>query len=111
MDWLGKKGGVSMPHPLGSPVRDRVSTQLVEADIEIGFNLVDMAETECDAGNSFAARRVLEDADCVLKDIEQRLQRLGLGERGSFEPLVREVRREIDLAKLRSERSIDDYSK
>lgn len=88
-----------MPHPLGRPVSDRIAVELVEADTEIGFNLVDMAEAECVAGNSSTASRVLQDAQLVLADIEDRLQRLGDRERGSFEPLIGELRRELAIAK------------
>ncbi len=33
-----------MSHPLGAQLLDRIQTELAEADVEIGFNLVDLAE-------------------------------------------------------------------
>jgi hypothetical protein len=88
-----------MSHPVGSHVRNRIEVAFVEADVEIGFNLVDMAETERGRGNPFLAARVLEDAEDVFHDIQRRLDRLGVVERGHFEALVGELRREIDQAK------------
>lgn len=90
-----------MSHPLGSPMRDRIEVAFVEADVEIGFNLVDMAQGEHGRGNSLIADRVLEDAEDVFHDIELRLDRLGGSERGHFAALVGELRREIDEAKAR----------
>lgn len=91
-----------MSHPVGSLLRNRIEVGFVEADVEIGFNLVDLAETESGRGNASLASRVLQDAEDVFHDIEQRLQRVAPGDRGSFGPLVGELRREIDLAKLRN---------
>jgi hypothetical protein len=88
-----------MSHPVGSVLRDRIEVGFVEADVEIGFTLVDLAEAECGCGNSSSASRVLKDAEDVFHDIEQRLQRLNIQERGCFHSLVSELRREIDLAK------------
>ncbi len=89
-----------MSHPVGSPLRDRIRIEFVEADVEIGFNLVDLAEAACSAGNAVSASRVLTDAEAVFHDIEQRLERLGDRERDCFNPLASELRREIDQAKL-----------
>lgn len=81
------------------PLRSRVAVELVEADVEIGFNLVDMARREFESGRSTAATRVLQDADDVLIDIEQRLSRLDDGNRDCFGPLLAELRRELSVAK------------
>lgn len=77
----------------------RILTELIEADVEIAFNLVDAAE-ECLSGHDLAsARRVLHDADDVLLDIGRRMEAMG-GEKGSpFDSLLSEVRRAIVLAK------------
>ena len=91
-----------MSHPVGALLRDRMDVEFVEADVEIGFNLVDMAERESSVGNLPLAARVLHDAEGVFEDIGLRLQRAGPRQRESFEPLVEELRREIDLAKLHS---------
>jgi len=79
------------------PLRDRVELAFVEADVEIGFNLVDLAG----GSDAPAAARILQDADGVLDDIDERLSRLGDSDRASFAPLVAELRRE--LAALRNQ--------
>jgi hypothetical protein len=65
----------------------------VEADIEMGFCLVDLAES-CPAD----AARLVANAEEVYEDALARLTRLNDSERCSFEPLVGELRRAIDLA-------------
>jgi hypothetical protein len=85
-----------MPHPLAYPKRDRLEVSFVEADVETGFNLVDMAQAEFDRGNPLIAARVIEDAEDVFKDIQERLDRMGPTEQGHFAALVGELRREID---------------
>lgn len=79
---------------------DRFPVELVEADVEIGFNLADMAELESGLGNRGFASRVLLNAENVFRDIEQRLPRLGDRDRGCFGPLVAELRRKIDQVKM-----------
>ena len=81
-------------------MRDRVRVQFAEADFEIGFNLVDMAEGESIRGNYARASRILKDADNVFLDIQQILCRLTIPERDPFGPLLGELGRAIGLAKL-----------
>ena len=90
-----------MSHPVGAPLRDRIVVEFVEADVEIGFHLVDMAESERAQGNLPRFSRVLADAEEVFHDIERRLHRTGVRERESLQPLVAELRREIDSARVR----------
>jgi hypothetical protein len=66
---------------------------LVEADIEIGFCLVDLAES-CPAD----AARLLANAEEAYAEVLARLNRLQPAERGSFQPLLAELRRALDLA-------------
>jgi hypothetical protein len=88
-----------MSRPGMNPLRDRIATELVEADVEMAFNLVDMAEAESGAGDPALASHVIESAEQVLGDIEQRLARLEADARLPFTALVSELRREIDLAR------------
>jgi hypothetical protein len=67
--------------------------ELVEADFEIGFSLLDLAR-EIPA----QAPRLIADAESVYQDILARLKSLPDSESESFVPLVTELRREIDLA-------------
>ena len=65
----------------------------MEADIEIGFCLVDLVES-----SPAEAARLVANAEEVYEDALARLTRLEPAERSSFEPLVTELRRAIDLA-------------
>jgi hypothetical protein len=84
-----------MPCRYGSSPEHRVRVELVEADLEIGFNLVDLGE--CNPADSI---RLLADAEQVYRDILGRLKRLQPSEECKFQPLVTELRRAIDLALL-----------
>jgi hypothetical protein len=66
---------------------------LVEADIEIGFQLVDMLESWPAEESRLAAA-----IEGVYADVIARVNRLQPSERENFEPLVTELRRAIDLA-------------
>jgi hypothetical protein len=81
-------------------LRDRMRVQFAEADFEIAFNLVDIAEAESICGNYAQATRILSDADNVLRDIQQLLHRMTIPDRNPFAPLLEELHRAIDLAKL-----------
>lgn len=85
-----------MPCRYGSTAAHRIPVELVEADFETGFELTDLADTR-----PSDAIRILADAEAVYVDILARLGRLEAPEGGSFEPLVGELRRAIDLARLR----------
>ncbi len=76
-----------------------MAVDFVEADCEIGFGLVDLAEAGCEAGDRENAMRALEDADRIILDIEQRLNRLRQDRRVPFGPLLGELRREIEIAR------------
>jgi tRNA1(Val) A37 N6-methylase TrmN6 len=76
-----------------------MAIEFVEADCEIAFGLVDIAEMGSGAGDRALAVRALDDADQVILDIEQRLVRLAERNRTPFEPLVCELRRQIRQAR------------
>lgn len=95
LEW---EGSPCMRHPCGPGASARIPVELVEADFEIAFNLVDMAETEASLGDRARASRAIDDAEEVFRDIETRLLRLGTPGSQPFTPLVGELRREIDLA-------------
>lgn len=79
---------------MGRTVADAMAIQLVEADVEIGFALVDQAK-DYRASAQPEFMRALQAAGAVVADIERRLQRLGDSESGPFHPLVTELRKEI----------------
>lgn len=84
-------------------MRHSMPVELIEADVEIGFNLVDLAETERSSGHHSLASQILKDAEVVFCDIQQRLLRIGTLESRPFEPLAGELRRAIDRAKARNQ--------
>jgi hypothetical protein len=82
-------------------LHDLVEAELVTADVEIGFNLIDVAEAEAALGNMPLAVRVLEDAERVFRDLEGRVLRTQPANRASFMPLVEELRRKLALVRER----------
>jgi hypothetical protein len=85
-----------MPCRYGATPEYRVRIELVEADLEIGFTLVDLAASS--PGDSL---RLLADAQQVYAAILARVDRLHSPERDNFQPLVAELRRAIELATRR----------
>lgn len=91
-----------MPCRYGSTPDRRVRIELIEADLEIGFTLVDLA------GSSPAdSTRLLSDAGQVYDDILTRLKRLEPAEGRKFQPLVAELRSAIDLCGSRIVAGLD----
>ena len=84
-----------MSHPYGPGAAERIPVELIEADFEIAFSLLDLA-----GADARLAARAIHDAEDVFRDIESRLQRLGVPGNQPFVPLVGELRRELDLARL-----------
>ena len=78
---------------------ERISKELIEADFEIAFNLVDMAGEESTQGEFASATRALHDAEDVFADIERRLTVINDYDRQSFAPLLGELKRALGLAK------------
>ncbi len=85
----------------GSPISDRIRVELIEADVEQVFGLVDLADAEAQSGNALKSKRILEDAESVFLDIERRLAHLGTSESFPFLALVEELRRSIDTVRSR----------
>ena len=83
------------------PASERISRELVEADFEIAFSLVDMVHEQTEEGDLACATRALHVADDVFLDIERRLQLMKSPDQQSFDPLVGELRRALALAKSR----------
>ena len=82
-----------MPCRYGTRPEHRIAVELVEADLEIGFNLAGLAES--DFANS---TRILGDAEDVYRDILTRVAKLDSRDRESLAPLIGELRRALDLA-------------
>jgi hypothetical protein len=84
-----------MPQPMRRKVADQVMVQLIEADVESGFGLVDEAKAHRIQGNGDFSSRALQEAEAVVADIEQRLAQLGESAAAPFLPLVAELREQI----------------
>ncbi|HUO61317.1 MAG TPA: hypothetical protein VMU24_11660 [Candidatus Acidoferrales bacterium] len=87
-----------MGHPSKRTLVDKILIQLIEADVETGFALVDDAKEFRATGQLGCSWRALQDAEGVVCDIERRLQELGNTESGPFQLLVTELRNEIAAA-------------
>ncbi|HEX6880430.1 MAG TPA: hypothetical protein VF135_08710 [Terriglobales bacterium] len=87
-----------MPQPKRRKVTDQVLIQLVEADVDIGFGLVDAAKAYRASGQVAFSSRALHDATEILDDIESRLKQLGQAESAPFLLLIGELRKEIAAA-------------
>ncbi len=74
---------------------ERMSIRLLEADVEIGFALVDEARAYYLSGRPEFSSRARHDAEEVVANIQRRLQRLGESQSWPFHPLVTELRNEI----------------
>ena len=89
---------LALPQPKRRKLADKILIQLIEADVETGFALVDEAKAYRASGQAEFGTRALHDAEDVVADIEVRLQRLGDSESGPFHPLIAELRSEIAAA-------------
>ena len=87
-----------MPDRTRRTADHQVLIQLIEADVDIGFGLVDDAKAYRIGGRSEFLVRALQDASEIVADIERRLQQIGDSESAPFLPLVAELRNEIAAA-------------
>jgi hypothetical protein len=83
------------------PASERISKELIEADFESAFSLVDMVHEFTEEGDLASTARALHEADDILLDIERRLQLIKSPDQQSFDGLMGELRRAIALAKSR----------
>jgi len=88
-----------VPRPIRRKVADQVLIQLIEADVDIGFALLDEAKAYRLSGQSDFSSHALQQAKDIVVDIERRLQELGDSESVPFLPLVAELRNEIAAVK------------
>jgi hypothetical protein len=80
------------------PVAERITRELIEADFEIAFNLIDLSQVEVERGDRPSASRVLQDADDIFRDIERRLTLIGDVKSQPFLSLVEELKRQMARA-------------
>jgi hypothetical protein len=84
-----------MSHPMRRSVADKIAVQLIEADVEAGFALVDEARAFRASGWPQLSSRIRQDIEEIMADIARRLQRLGDSESRPFHSLITELRKEI----------------
>src|SRR5271157_4881641 len=78
--------GVRMRNEPNHRASDRVRVELIEADVDMAFGLVDDALEEFHDGNVEFARAALNDAEKVLTDIEARLGKIDVADGAPFGP-------------------------
>ena len=76
-------------------LQDRVRVDLIEADVDMAFGLIDDAREEFHQGNHSYAQQALEEARRALADIEARLRELAPERSSPFGPLVDELRKSM----------------
>jgi hypothetical protein len=77
----------------------RVAREIIEADFEIAFSLIDLAPVNpSDLGWEAHA---LSDAEDVVHDIERRIELEEPNDRRPFGPLLGELKRQLARAKCR----------
>jgi hypothetical protein len=89
-----------MSQPYKRTIANHVLIELIEADVDTGFSLIDVAHGESCRGNLAFSAQALEQAEAMITDISHRLAQLGPEESAPFQPLIEELRREIESARL-----------
>ena len=79
---------------------DRVRLELIEANVDMAFSLVDDARTQCHEGNAEVAHAVLEDANKVVRNIEDRLWKFDAPHSAPSGAFVEKLRKEIGAAQV-----------
>ncbi len=87
-----------MAYPMRRKVANQVAIQLIEADVDIGFALLDEARTFRAYGQPALCAHVLGEAADIVADIQRRLQELECSEAGAFRSLVVELQNAIAQA-------------
>jgi hypothetical protein len=77
---------------------DRIRVDLIEADVDSAFGLIDDAREEFQEGNVAFMRRALEEVARVLADIESRLSQLDAKDSAPFGLLLEELRKSYQAA-------------
>jgi len=84
-----------LPHFLRRTVAEKVRIEFIEADVDIGFSLVDEAKACRAAGQPQFSSSALQQAAEILAKIELRIQQLGATEAAPFALLIAALRDEI----------------
>ena len=85
-----------MAHPVRRKLADKILIQFLEADVDIGFGLVDEAKAYRASGQTEFSARAMQEAAQILVGIERQLQDLNDADSVPFLLLLVELRREIE---------------
>jgi len=88
-----------LPQPARRRLADKILIQFLEADVDIGFGLVDEAKAYRASGQTEFSARALQEAAQILVSIERQLHDLSDADSVPFLLLLVELRREVDALK------------
>ncbi len=88
-----------MPQRDTSGFGERVPRELIAADFEVALSLVEMAESETSRNNGALARQLLQKAEAMLADVQERMKHMSASQSQTFEARCEELRQAIDNVK------------
>ncbi len=88
-----------MPLRDKSGIGERVPRELINADFDVAFSLVEMAGVESRRHNAELASQLLRRAEGMLDEIQRRLVRLTPSQKEAFEARCLELAQAIERAK------------
>ena len=85
-----------MPQRDTSGIGERVPRELIDADFNVAFSLVEMAEGESRRDNGRQASPLLQTAEELLNNIRGRLLRMTASQKEVFEPRCKQLGEAIE---------------
>jgi hypothetical protein len=92
-----------MPQRDTSGFGERVPRELIDADFEVAFSLVEMAATESNRGNVQLTSQLLQRAEGILGSIRERLLRLDVSRSQPIDARCVELSEAIESARITDE--------
>jgi hypothetical protein len=80
-----------MPQRDTSGIGERVPRELIDGDFSVAFSFVEMAEEESRRDNGQLASQLLQKAEEMLGNIQERLSRMTVSQKEAFEPRCAEL--------------------
>ncbi len=87
-----------MPQRDTSGIGERIPREIIEADFEVAFSMVEMAQSDSSREDRELATTLLHKAEGMLDDIRARLQRMTVAQREPFEKRCEELSHAIEAA-------------
>jgi hypothetical protein len=88
-----------MPQRDTSGIGERVPRELIDGDFSVAFSFVEMAEEESRRDNAQLASQLLQKAEEMLGNIQERLLRMTASQKEAFEPRCAELAEAIKEGK------------